>query len=202
MDGKVDWMAYGLPVEGEDGPFLSGALADVPTIDVGLTVADARTALDEAGGTALVVVHEGLAVGEVDGEALGDRPDDAPLLDLLHPVPSTVRPSVTVASVADAGGGRPLVTTSDGRLLGRAEVEARDDDDHEGHDHEGHDHGGDPDMERYESELSEVMEALQERFAGREPSAEEVQAFLRERLLAEGRSAEEADRFLEELESG
>ena len=74
--------------------------------------------------------------------------------------------------------------------------------DHEGHDHEGHDHGDDAlDMERYEAELTDVLQALQERFAGREPSAEEVHAFLRERLLAEGRSAEEADQFLQQLEA-
>ena len=171
-------------------------VADATTVDVGLTAADARRALDQAGVEVAVVLSDGLAVGEVDGQALDGQPDDTSLLDVLRPVPSTVRPSVTVASVAD-GGGERLVTTSDGRLLGRAVVEAAGDHDH---DHEGHDHGGDDlDMESYESELAEVMQALQDRFAGREPSAEEVQAFLRERLLAEGKSAEEADRILGEL---
>ena len=213
VDGKVDWMAYGLPVEGDDGPFLGDQLVEVPTCDATHTVADARQALDGPGADAVVVLSgDGLVVGEVDGEALAAQADDVPLLDVMSPVPSTVRPSVTVASVARAGGGDPLVTSSDGRLLGRAAVEAADEkDDHEGHDHEGHeghDHEGHGqaeaavDMEPFEEELGEVMKAVAERFGEREPDADELRAFLRERLVAEGRSGEEADRFLDGLEVG
>lgn len=218
VDGKVDWMAFGLTVEGEDGPFLGERLADAPTCDAGGSVADARRALDGAGaGGEVLVLHDGLVVGAVDGPGLDGRDDDEPLLGVMQPVPSTVRPSVTVASVAEAGGGAPVVTTSDGRLLGVAAVDPADGPDpHEGHDHDGHDHddhGDDPDheddpdhdhdpsidMEQYEQELGAVMQALGERFGDREPSAEEVQDFLRERLLAEGRSPEEADQLLQEL---
>jgi len=216
VDGKADWMAYGLPVEGDDGPFLGSSVTDVPTCDVGLTVADARAALDTAqADVAVVTAGGGLAVGEVDADALEGHADDVGLLDVLRPVPESVRPSVTVASVSGGGGGERLVTTSDGRLLGRATVDApdqdaeghghedhEDHDDHEGHgheDHEGHDH---LDMERYEAELTEVMTAIGEHFGDREPSAEELRAFLHDRLVAEGRSAEEADRYLDELETG
>ena len=198
VDGKVDWMAFGLPVEGDDGPFLGSQVAPAPTCDVSENVADARQALDAAGDDAVVVVEaEGLAVGEVDREALAGQPDEAVLLEVLRPVPSTVRPSVTVASVA--GGGGTLVTTSDGRLLGRAAVDAAADE-HEGHDHEGHDHGGAGfDLDGYESELTEVLAAVEERFGDAEPSPEELRAFLHERLVAEGRSAEEADQLLDSL---
>jgi len=214
VDGKADWMAYGLPVEGDDGPFLGTSVTEVPTVDVGLTVADARTALDAAdGGVVVVTAAGGLAVGDVDADALEGHDGDIGLLDVLRPVPETVRPSVTVGSVADGGGGERLVTTSDGRLLGRAMVDAAaseddpadgHDHDHEGHDHEGHDHEGhdDLDMERYEAELTDVMTAIAEHFGDREPSAEELRAFLHDRLVAEGRSAEEADRFLDELAAG
>jgi hypothetical protein len=205
-------MAFGLPVEGDDGPFLGEQLQDAASCDVHQTVADAQRLLDGAGDDAgALVLSDGLVVGEVDAEALEGAADDAELLEVMRPVPSTVRPSVTVASLAQGGGGSAVVTDSDGRLLGHAVVEAADDHegrDHEGHDceghdceghdHEGHDHGAE-DAE-YEQELAEVMQALQERFGDKEPSEEEVRAFLRDRLVAEGRSAEEAERVLQEME--
>ena len=199
VDGKVDWMAFGLPVEGEDGPFLGDQLSPVVTCAVTQTVADARRELSGADDDGVVIVEaDGLAVGEVDAKALDGQPDETVLLEVLRPVPSTVRPSVTVASVS--GGGGPLVTDSDGRLLGRATVEPAHD--HEGHDHEGHDHEGSIDLEGYEEELTAVLAAVEERFGEEEPSADELRAFLHERLEAEGRSAEEADRFLEDLGVG
>ena len=201
VDGKADWMAFGLPVEGEDGPFLAGRVEDVPTCDVRLTAADARRVLDSTGADVVVLVHgDGLAVGEVDADALDGSADDLPLLDLLRPVPTTVRPSVTVAAVAEGGGGTVLVTTADGRLVGRATVEGAD---HHHHDHEDQDDGGSGeapvDEGRYEEELAAVMGAVEERFGDREPSPEELQAFLRDRLMAEGRSAEEAEGVLREV---
>ena len=191
MDGKSDWMAYGLPVEGEDGPFLGSRLSEVPTCDAGATVDDARTAIGDAP-TVLVVAGDGLVVGEMEAENLAGHAGDAAILDVMDPVPTTVRPSVTVAALADAGGGSRLVTTSDGRLLGVANVEAED------HDHD-HDHG---DMEAFEKELTDVMAAVEERFGDREPTEAELRSFLRDRLVAEGRSPEDADRFLDELEAG
>ena len=202
MDGKVDWMSYGLPVEGEDGPFVGEQVSPVPTCDVGLTVADARRTLEDSGGDLVVVIAEdGLVVGEVDVDALEGRADGDGLIDVMAPVPSTVRPSVTVESVTRAGGGRRLVTTADGRLLGAVTIEAAGHDGATDHDHEHHEHGaqGDVDMERYEHELTEVMQAVHERFGDREPPAEELRDFLRERLVGEGRTPEEADRFLDEL---
>ena len=191
MDGKSDWMAYGLPVEGEDGPFLGSHLSDVPTCDAGATVDDARSALGD-GQTLVVVAGDGLVVGEIEADTLAGQPGDAALLDVMDPVPTTVRPSVTVAALAEAGGGSRLITTSDGRLLGVATVEG------EAHDHD-HDHDG---MEAFEKELTQVMAAVEERFGDREPSEAELRSFLRDRLVAEGRSAEDADRFLDELEAG
>jgi hypothetical protein len=203
VDGKADWMAYGLPVEGDDGPFLGGRARAVTTCPVGATAGEARRVLGGGGGSTVVVVADGLAVGELGIADLDGRADDRPVLDLLQPVPSTVRPSVTVASVADAGGGRRLVTTSDGHLVGAAVVEpeasASEHEDHDEHDHAGHDHDGGPDVEAFERDLIAVMDAVHERFGDSEPSEEELRGFLRERLVAEGRSAEEADRFLAEM---
>jgi hypothetical protein len=142
----------------------------------------------------IIVAGDGLVVGEIDAEALPGLPDDAAVLDAMDPVPTTVRPSVTVAALAEAGGGSRLVTTSAGHLLGLATVKA------EGHDHDhDHDHDG---MEAFEKELTQVMAAVEERFGDREPTEAELRSFLRDRLVAEGRSAEDADRFLDELEAG
>ena len=197
MDGKSDWMAYGLPVEGEDGPFLGGRLSEVPTCDTGATVADARAAIED-GEAVIIVAGDGLVVGEIDAEALPGLPAEAAVLDVMDPVPTTVRPSVTVAALAESGGGSRLVTTSAGRLLGLATVEG------EAHDHDhDHDHGGDDGgMEAFEKELTEVMAAVEERFGDSEPTEAELRTFLRDRLVAEGRSPEDADRFLDELEAG
>ncbi len=194
-------MAYGLPVEGSDGPFLGAQLVEVPTCDVAGTVGDARHLLRQSGAeTVVVVAGNGLAVGEVDGETLDGHDDADALLEVMDPVPTTVRPSVTLASVAEAGGGARLVTTSDGRLLGQIEVEV-DDADHEGHDHEGHSHEHDDHADDFDRELALVMEAIEERFGDREPSEAELRTFLHGRLVAEGRSAEEADQFLDQLEA-
>lgn len=189
MDGKSDWMAHGLPVEGADGPFLGGELSEVPTCDAGATVADARAAIGDAAAV-IIVAGDGLVVGEIDAEALPGLAGDAAVLDVMDPVPTTVRPSVTVAALAEAGGGSRLVTTSSGHLLGLATVEAEDHD----HDHEN--------LEAFEKELTEVMAAVEECFGDREPTEAELRSFLRDRLVAEGRSPEDADRFLDELEAG
>ena len=138
-------MAFGLPVEGDDGPFLGEQVQPIGTCDVTGSVGDARRALDGSGEDVVVLLADKLAVGEVEGGSLEDHADDVALLEILSPVPSTVRPSVTVASVAEGGDGARLVTTSDGRLLGRAAGEPAEgdhDDDHEGHDHAGHCHEG------------------------------------------------------------
>ena len=189
VDGKSDWMAYGLPVEGDDGPFLGGQLSEVPTCDAGATVEDASAALGDSE-TLVVLGGDGLVVGEIEAEVLAGHPGGTPVLDVMDPIPTTVRPSVTVAALAEAGGGSRLITTSDGRLLGVATVEGEEHD----HDHEG--------TEAFEKELTEVMAAVEERFGDREPTEAELRSFLRDRLVAEGRSAEDADRFLDELEAG
>ena len=193
VDGKVDWMAYGLPTEGDDGPFVGDQVSPVTTCDVGATVGEARRLVgDEA---SVVVVAGGLAVGEVDAGRLKGHDDEEMVLDLLDPVPGTYRPSVTVAAMAEQGAGPKLISTPDGRLLGAVTVE--------GEHHHHHDHGdgdGEVDAAAFDRQLTEVMAAVEERFGDREPSEAELRAFLHERLVAEGRSAEEADRFLDELD--
>jgi hypothetical protein len=193
VDGKVDWMAYGLPVEGTDGPFIGERASPVATCEAGQTVGDARRLGADV--VVVVVAGDGLAVGEVDADTLERSADDELLLDVMDPVPSTYRPSVTEAALAEEGSGRHLVSTSDGRLLGEVTVK-------EGAHEHGHDHDHDDvDMDQFEQELTGVMEAVRERFGDREPTEEELRTLLHERLMAEGRSAEDADRFLDQLKS-
>ena len=198
MDGKVDWMAYGLPVEGEDGPFIGDQVSPVPTCEPTQTVGDARRVLEASGaGVVVVVAGDGLAVGEIEAGTIEGVADGEQLVDVMDPVPSTYRPSVTVDALAEEGDGRHLVSTPDGRLLGAVTIDAAS---HDEHSHDEHDHHEDIDLDQYERELTAVMEAVGERFGDREPSEEELRTFLYERLLAEGRSAEDADRFLDQLE--
>ncbi|MGI9034087.1 MAG: hypothetical protein ACR2HY_10530 [Acidimicrobiales bacterium] len=181
-------MAYGLPVEGDDGPFLGSFAHGVASCPATGTVADARRVLEGGPRDSVVVVADGLVVGELRAGDLDGRRGDQAVLEVLRPVPSTVRPSVTVASVAEAGGGRRMVTTSDGRLVGEAVVEA---DDHQGHDHASH-----GDLEGFEAELTAVMDAVGEHFGDKQPTEDELRAFLRELLVAEGRTPDDADRFM------
>jgi len=205
VDGKVDWMAYGLPVEGDDGPFVGETVTDAVTVDVGATVGQARRRLRESGSEVAIVTHEqGWVVGEVDADVLAGSDEGRSLLEVMRPVPSTVRPSATVSSSAGSGGERLVVSCPDGRLLGQAVVEGHD---HDAHDHDAHDHEGHDDdqaeqdasserLGRMERELTEVMEAVAVHFGDTEPSDEELRSFLRERLVAEGHSPQEADQFM------
>ncbi|HEX2043364.1 MAG TPA: hypothetical protein VHF24_12085 [Acidimicrobiales bacterium] len=172
-------MAYGLPVEGDDGPFVGEQADPVPTCRADQTVADARNVLEGPDAREVVVVAgDDLAVGLVDAERLDGAAHDTPLLDVMAVVPSSVRPSVTVGSLAEREGERALVTTSDGRLVGVAAVKGQ---------------------QQVEQELDSLMEAVREQFGDREPGTDELHDFLRDRLIDEGRSAEEADRLMAEL---
>ena len=175
-------MAFDLPVEGEEGPFVGQNVTAAATCEASTTVGGARRSLDETGADTVIVTDHGLAVGEVDAEVLGGADDSVAVLDVMHPVPSTYRPSVTVSSLAGAHPKRVVVTTPDGRLLGEAQV--------------------DPELdgEKMERELSETMEAVADHFGDHEPSDTELRSFLRDRLVAQGRSPEEADQFMADLE--
>jgi hypothetical protein len=201
VDGKSDWMAYGLAVEGVAGPFLGEALTVAPTCPVRATVAEARAAVGDTGETVVVVDPEGLALGVVGAEALAQHRDADLVLDIMSAVPSTVRPSAELSSLVDSGADRVLVTSSDGHLLGQVVLAGTTvsdlPNDHDHQDDEDHVHDQDDEMDAL---FDETMAALRERFGDRDPSAEELRAFLRDRLMAAGRSAEEADGFLREMD--
>ncbi|KWX01789.1 hypothetical protein LI90_2821 [Carbonactinospora thermoautotrophica] len=127
--GKMDWLSYGLPYEGN--ALLVGDLVrrDVPTCSVGDRLGDVRAKL--AGQDLVVVLDDDRVVqGLVRGRAL-EGPDEALVEEVMRFGITTVRPSEDVATLTGrmrrAGVERILVTSSDGRLLGlllRAEAEA------------------------------------------------------------------------------
>jgi CBS domain-containing protein len=184
VDGKADWMAFGLPVEGEDGPYAGQGVAEVPTCRPDEGASDVAARLGREGADRAVVVNEHhVVVGVLEVATAGEAAPEASVLDVMDVSPSTVRPSVLLSSVAESDADQVLVTTSDGTLLGSVDPDAEPDEPSAG-------------MERLEREFHDVVLAIEERFGDEEPSEEEVRSFLRERLMDEGRSAEEADQFL------
>ncbi len=180
VDGKVDWMAYGLPVEGEDGPFAGEFATEVPTVGPDHPVSAVRERLGQAP-RGVVTTDGGVVLGLVDTDVIDGADADVPVATVMRLSPTTVRPSVEYATLVEQGDEHVLVTTSDGRLVGVVEPDAADD---------AH-HGRD-----LERDLLETIEAVSDHFGDGNPSEDEIRSFLRERLVAEGKSPDEADQFL------
>ncbi|HEY3079813.1 MAG TPA: CBS domain-containing protein [Chloroflexota bacterium] len=127
--GKMDWMAFGLPVEGEvaHGPIAADvAVADVPTCRPGERAGQLRRV------DLLVVVNERrIVLGAIDGQDLAKAEPDVTAEELMHRAPRTIRPDVPLEQIARHYLGERrylLVTNSDGILLGvawRTDIEAR-----------------------------------------------------------------------------
>jgi CBS-domain-containing membrane protein len=135
VPGKQDWLARGLPTEGEK--------KDVPTVgevareDAVACHAEDRVAtvrrLVEASpyDFALVLSDTGVLLGRL-GTATLEAQSEAPAEELMEPGPSTVRPGVELAPLVerlrDRGLEYVLATMPDGKLAGvmrRADAEAR-----------------------------------------------------------------------------
>ncbi|MGH9124612.1 MAG: hypothetical protein ACRDZ8_07780 [Acidimicrobiales bacterium] len=206
-------MSFGLPVEGEEGPFINEVVSEMLTVRWDRTIGQVRGQLqhldDDQDHTEHGHDHEGhdheghdheghdhdhgstarsghplaivlgpgaLAIGALDYEVLTHSSDSDMVVDVMRLVPSTIRPSVTVASLKGGANNQAIVTTSDGVLLGEA----------------------DPDR----AETDQLLAELEERFGTTEPSQEQLLAFLRERLIDDGRTPEEADQFLADMAAG
>ncbi|HWH33937.1 MAG TPA: hypothetical protein VNT56_01300 [Acidimicrobiales bacterium] len=193
-------MAFGLPTEGEGGPFAGEGLAAADTAGPDDTVA----ALGErsGGGSAgpVVVVNEGgVVLGAVGVEQLAGAGSDATLASIMELLPSTVRPSVELSGLEEAEEA-VLVTTSAGVLLGVVRPGTAGG----GGEGGGEDEGGEEDdqeMDELQGTFLEIAHAVEEHFEGEDPSEEQVRAFLRDRLVAEGRTPEEADAYLAAMDS-
>jgi predicted transcriptional regulator len=133
--GKADWLAHGLPTEGEQAqvPRAKDVLRrEVVTALPGEPVGGvaARVARSPYG-FALVVARDGTLLGRLH-KAVLDADPSARADQVMEAGPSTIRPDRPLAELAQRlrrhGLHTAIVTAPDGRLLGavqRADMEAR-----------------------------------------------------------------------------
>lgn len=125
MPGKVDWLARGLPVEGDKAAeprAIDVARRDVVTCEPHATVGDVRDHVARSPyGFALVLGPDAVLLGRLHKAALQDHPD-ASAQDVMQPGPSTTRPDspldMLLAKLEQGNLTTALLTDPDGRLLG------------------------------------------------------------------------------------
>ena len=130
VDGKLDWMAAGLPTEGTNAQRpRAGVLArsDSPTCRLDETLGPVQERVRAAGWKACVVVNgEGVVLGLLRENQLGGDPNQR-IEQAMRPGPSTFRPFVLVEELAHYMAEHDLpnapITTSDGRLVGLITLE-------------------------------------------------------------------------------
>ena len=123
--GKVDWMAAGLPTEGENSTHPRAAdvaRKDVPTCALDERLGDVAKRAGAAGWDAAVVVDERRTVlGLLRTAELRKNPE-LRIEEAMRPGPSTFRPYVTIKEMADYMVEHDLasspITTSYGVLIG------------------------------------------------------------------------------------
>ena len=123
--GKSDWMAAGLPTEGEAAGRPTAATVarrDVPMCHLEEPLRDVRERVRAAGWDACVVVNEErIVMGLLRAEQLG-RDGDLTAESAMRPGPSTFRPNVPIAEMVAFMAKHDLpiapVTTSAGELIG------------------------------------------------------------------------------------
>jgi Mg/Co/Ni transporter MgtE len=128
--GRADWFAAGLPREGKEAytPRVADvARRDVPTCRIDEHVGAVWDRVRAAGWDVCVVVDEQRVVlGLVHAEGLGVDPS-TPVEEVMRPSPVTFRPNLGVGEMPDylkeQQMPRPLVTTSDGVLIGLLRIE-------------------------------------------------------------------------------
>src|SRR6266849_4095412 len=125
VDGKVDWMAAGLPTEGTNAQHpRAGDVArkDVPTGSLTEKLGDVKARAKAQGWDAAVVVNEERVVfGLLRSKELDGDPEQL-IEKAMRPGPSTYRPYVLLHemlhTIVDHKPVNAPVTTSDGRLVG------------------------------------------------------------------------------------
>jgi CBS domain-containing protein len=124
-DGKLDWLAAGLPSEGTNAQRPRAgdvARTDVPTCRLDERLGDVRDRARKAGWDACVVLNEERVVfGLLRSKELQANPD-LRIEEAMRPGPSTFRPFVSIEEMAAFMMEHDLdsspITTSDGRLVG------------------------------------------------------------------------------------
>ncbi len=122
---KVDWLAFGLPIEGKlaDLPRAGDVTqTDVPTCRLSDRVADARDRVQASDHTLCVVTNdEGVVLGRLGPRALRGDPK-ALVEDVMESGPTTTRPGDPLDAIKERLQNRRvggmLVTTPEGQLVG------------------------------------------------------------------------------------
>ena len=119
--GKLDWMAAGLPTEGAHTKATrAGDLAkkDAPTCTIDEKLGDVRSRVKDA----VVVVNEHQIVMGILRTKELEQDRNLTIEEAMHPGPSTFRPYVPAAEMADFMVSHQLecspITTSEGKLVG------------------------------------------------------------------------------------
>lgn len=123
--GKLDWMAAGLPTEGENATRpRAGTVArkDVPLCELTERLGDVADRVEGIGWNAVVVVDEQRVVlGLLRAAELAKDPELS-IEQAMRPGPSTFRPYVLIKEMADNMTRHNVesspITTSDGKLVG------------------------------------------------------------------------------------
>jgi len=126
VGGKADWLAHGLPREGQnaDVPY-AGELVDrePPTCRLSDRVGDLiALLLGSRYGFCLVLNEQRIVLGRVRKSALNDADASASAESVMEPGPSTVRPNTPARELderlANRGLKTAIITTPDGCLIG------------------------------------------------------------------------------------
>lgn len=125
MDGKLDWLAAGLPTEGANAERpRAGDVArrDVPPCGLDERLGEVRERVRAAGWDACVVLNdEQVVLGLLRAKEL-DADPGLRIEEAMRPGPSTFRPFVSIEEMArfmiDHDLESSPITTSDGRLVG------------------------------------------------------------------------------------
>lgn len=124
--GKRDWLAEGMPGEGDRaGELRAGSVArgDAPTCRPGTTVQRLAGRNDvDVWGRCVVTDEEGTVHGLLISETIGSARPEEPVDRVMERAPLTIRPDASLAStlenLEENSSDSVLITTSRGRLLG------------------------------------------------------------------------------------
>jgi CBS-domain-containing membrane protein len=125
MPGKVDWLARGLPTEGERaGEQRVGEIArdDAATCGLADRAADVARRIDESPYRfALVLAGDGTLLGRLRRSAI-EEGTAASAEELMSPGPSTVRPDLAIEDLRERLDAKDLktaiVSTPEGKVIG------------------------------------------------------------------------------------
>ncbi len=126
MAGKMDWLAYGLPVERPENAaatVLDNLDRNIPTAFFTETIGQVHLRLDDSSQSALLpVVNDRKVVLGVIKKPIHGMDPVMPVTEAMDPGPTTIRPYTPSQSVVERlikeNKDAILVTVPDGRLLG------------------------------------------------------------------------------------